>query len=432
MAMKRLLVGLTSLGAAILLCGCPIYSDSGAESVAVTCQGALQDCPTNECTDSCIPWQCTWVGDCPSGYACQQSACVPLGSDCTTTGCADGYICKLSNGTPSCVVRPASGWEGDSSASSVPSDAGSSTDVSRIVVKADASVVPDAAALETSADSTYSPDSAPIDATSDVVRTADVSADGELESGLGEAGGDGALEASDGGVAEAATDADSGATIDCNADSECAALSGRCVNGTCVPTSSLCSDGTQCNVPGFRCVDGVCEPPCSGSSPVGCPVGYACDTELGACSFNADPCTGSGPSTCPAGSVCVEERCVSPCVASEAGPACALADHVCVNGGCIPDEGARFACKNDGQSALLANACTTGSVCLHHDCYVQCEATAEGGGSCANPSWVCKEVTVAAGTYAVCAPSDGLGSECDVASMIGCPAGHLCVDGICK
>jgi hypothetical protein len=123
----------------------------------------------------------------------------------------------------------------------------------------------------------------------------------------------------------------------------------------------------------------------------------------------------------------VEGRCVAPCSSGDSGSSCP-AGQLCVNGGCIPDEAAKFACKNDGQSGVLANQCSDTEICLHHDCYAACEPD---GGGCADPTAVCTEVTVTAGTYAVCTTSSNLGSDCDPAIGKACVSG-VCIDGYCK
>src|SRR6202022_3236107 len=56
------------------------------------------------------------------------------------------------------------------------------------------------------------------------------------------------------------------------------------IDGRCTALSALCSDGTQCVVPGFACVDGTCEPRCDASSP--CPTGYQCDLTRGVCNVD--------------------------------------------------------------------------------------------------------------------------------------------------
>jgi hypothetical protein len=176
---------------------------------------------------------------------------------------------------------------------------------------------------------------------------------------------------------------------------------------------------------GEACVDGVCEPHCSANA--ACPAGYACDFNRGVCNINPTPC--SATTACQGGSVCVEGHCAPPCGSADAGPAGAQCPtgQVCVNGGCIPDQAAAFSCQNDGQSGSLATTCAQAQVCLHHDCYEQCDAD---GGACPSGQ-SCKQVTIAAGTYAVCGASTDLGSECDPAANKYCSSG-VCIDGYCK
>jgi hypothetical protein len=102
-----------------------------------------------------------------------------------------------------------------------------------------------------------------------------------------------------------------------------------------------------------------------------------------------------------------------------------------VNGGCIPDEGATFACTNDGQNGLLANQCGANSVCLHHDCYTECSVV--DGGGCDDPaSPVCKAVTIETGIYGACATATNLGSDCDPSQGKYPPGCNVCIDGYCR
>jgi hypothetical protein len=215
----------------------------------------------------------------------------------------------------------------------------------------------------------------------------------------------------------------------CNGDSQCAGASGsKCIDGLCAPQSQLCSDGTQCVVAGESCVDGVCVPTCGASDPP-CPTGYQCDFSgnRNVCAVNPSACAQT--SDCKGGAVCVETRCVAPCGSAEAGAQCP-AGQVCVNGGCIPDQQARFTCQNDGSLGALASTCDPGSLCLNGDCYPTCDVDA---GGCAAASDACKSVTIQRVTYAVCAPAANLGADCNPAAGTYCDASsNECIDGYCR
>jgi hypothetical protein len=103
-----------------------------------------------------------------------------------------------------------------------------------------------------------------------------------------------------------------------------------------------------------------------------------------------------------------------------------------VNGGCIPDQAATFACANDGDEGQLANTCAAEYICLHHDCYASCALDgATGCGSMsAGSNSACKNVTIETGTYAVCAAAETLGSDCDPAQGRYCATG-VCINGSC-
>jgi hypothetical protein len=397
--MKRLLLGLTIVCSAALLGGCPIYSTSG-DSRTCTADGRCFDCPSGSSPSdgTCIPWQCS-PGDCPGGYGCSPNGCVPAAdaSDCSSYGCPSGYLCKLSGGQAQCVPR--------SSDAGPTSDSGTTTDAARADASSDGASDARADALSVSDASVASDAPQRLDASS---------ASDALVS---------AVDASTASEASAPPPPPS----PCNATADCEGVGAKCIDGQCTPQGQLCSDATQCVVAAESCVDGVCEALCGASVP--CAAGYACDFTRGVCNLNPDQCAGSGSSTCLGGSTCVEERCVAPCVTGDAGPACSTGQ-VCVNGGCIPDEAAGFTCKNDGKSGELATSCGTLDICLHHDCYTECNPDA-GAGACADPAQVCKEVTVAAGTYLVCGAASGLGSDCDPAAGKACETG-VCINGYCR
>jgi len=239
----------------------------------------------------------------------------------------------------------------------------------------------------------------------------------------------------DGQTPASAADASVDGAVACNADNQCGGGGARCIDGACTPEAALCSDATQCGS-GESCVDGVCTPKCATDQP--CPIGLGCDLSLGVCSLNESVCASTAD--CQGGTVCVEQFCVAPCDLAE-GPLCPDQE-LCVNGGCLPDQAASFACTNDGYTGLAANACSSGSICLHHDCYVECEIDGgapcaapacgiDGGAPCATPS-VCKALTTQQGTFTVCGPASALGSQCDPAVGATCDAGADCVDGYCR
>lgn len=389
--MKRLLLGLAILCATAVLGGCPIYSSR--DYPACDTNGQCYDCPSGSVPSdgTCVPWQCSASSDCPSGYACSGYSCVltPDAADCT---CPTGFVCKLAARQIQCVPAGTLGEDGGQTADAT-TDAGlvdGGPDVA-LDGRTDGARATDAASVSEAGNASDAP------AASDVVVTAD-----------------------------AAAAPDAAVETPCNADGDCSG-DGRCIDGLCTPQAELCSDSTQCVVAGYSCVDGVCEPHCSASGP--CPAGYQCDFARGVCNVNPDPCLGSGASTCAGGSTCVEGRCVAPCAVGDATPACPVGQ-VCIHGGCIPDQGAQFTCKNDGQGGQLATVCGAAEICLHHDCYPACDPDA-GSPACSDPATTCKEVTVTAGTYLVCAGSTNLGSECDPAVGKSCPTG-VCIDGFCK
>jgi len=327
------------------------------------------DCPDPTYSGMCIPWACNTDSDCGSGYACNGGQCL-TGSD-----------------------------------SGPPADCGQSGCQSGYVCElagGTAQCVPQSS----------EPDAATEDAGTGEASEASPGQDASppLEA---------AVHATDGAADAAET---SVPTIPCNADGSCS-VGSKCIDGQCTAQGQLCSDATQCVVAGESCVNGICLPTCSASAP--CPTGYACNFTLGVCDVNPAPCVGSGASSCQGGAVCVESHCVPPC-STGGGQACPVGQ-ACVNGGCLPDQRAQFACDNDGQSGLLANLCDDSAICLHHDCYAACDSD---GGGCG--SSLCKQVTVKAGTYAVCGTASTLGSECDPAAGAGCGDGQVCMDGYCK
>jgi hypothetical protein len=394
--MKRVLLGVSVLGALAVLAGCPIYpSNSDGGNYQVCDSDACFDCPDQTYSDACVYWSCNSSADCPYGYSCGDVA-VPGGGglaclaepqeDASAAGCGGGcptgYICAITNGGASCLPIGA-----------LP--------------------VNDAGVVSPALDASSSWADAPFDATTPW-------------------GGDGsALDASyadvgplgDGASSDAAAEAGALGAL-CNADSQCtsAGAGALCIDGLCTPQSQLCSDGTQCLAAGEVCVDGVCWS--TGSSSAPCPAGYGCNFILGVCSGNLDPCTSSAG--CSGGAVCVDSHCAAPCNAPDAGAQCATGQ-VCVNGGCIPDQEAQFTCPIDGATCTLTGGGT--GVCVHGDCYVGCS---DDGGACSGTTPVCKQVPDNRGSYAVCGTATDLGDECNPAVGAYCTGTLLCIDGYCK
>lgn len=209
----------------------------------------------------------------------------------------------------------------------------------------------------------------------------------------------------------------------CTSDAACAdAGTGYlCLDGTCVAPANQCTDAQQCPS-GEQCVQGGCVPSCSGSSP--CPTGFSCNLSQGVCTGNSAPCGAAAEAgTCGKGTTCVDEHCVPDCSSGDAACGPGL---VCVDNGCIPDQKPVFLCNKDG----MQGACATGSICLHHACYIAC--TIDGGTDTCNTTElpVCKAVSIGSATYDVCGSDTTLGTECS--PTMACTGGKICIDGFCK
>ena len=167
-------------------------------------------------------------------------------------------------------------------------------------------------------------------------------------------------------------------------------------------------------------------PPCGGAAPA-CPrLDTGCDFNRGVCSVNPSAC--SSNAGCQGGAVCVEARCVAPCAPADAGSQCATGQ-VCVNGGCIPDQQARFTCQNDGNRGRSPTRATRAASASTATVTRLAMPTAA---ACAVPGESCKSVTIAKGTYAVCGTATDLGSECNPAVGLYCVSPKECIDGYCR
>jgi hypothetical protein len=379
--MKRALCLSLFAGLVAVLGGCPVYSDSSGDYRV--CDGSqCYDCPNDVYSSACVPWQCGSSLDCPSGFYC--------GGDgtCVTNGTyEDGGI--FSSGpdasTGSSCSQPGDcspGYNCGANYSCSPGDCSTSG-----CPNGWACVLEGGAAV-----------CAP-------------TATGGVDSGTF--------------VDAASPPVDAGPA--CQQSSDCALVDGGggylCLDGVCVAPVNQCSDGTQCQA-GEKCVQGACTPTCGGS--VTCPTGYSCDEKNGVCTGNPTPCGGDA-GTCSGGTVCSQDHCVAPCGGGGVCPS----NEMCLQGGCVPVEQPVFFCAQDG----VQDACAIGSICLHHSCYIACnaDAGADAANGCQSADQFnqCKSVTTSSGTYDVCGSSTNLGSQCDPTTGVSCPSAGVCIDGYC-
>jgi hypothetical protein len=399
--------------AAVALFGCPVYSGSTGE---IFCDSQGNCC--DETSGNCYLINCDDSRECPGGSTCVNGGFCASPStdggayydaeafdggdggttgdattDCSTTGCQPGFTCTLSGGSATCMPTPDSGHTG--------SDAGSHSDGG----------AHDGGAHDATHDSTANTDSGSHD-----------------------------------GAAKDASDARALPPFTgCTSDSVCvgeAGVGARCLNGTCVAAANTCFDTTQCPFIGGvqeECVQGVCTPSCA-TTP--CPTGYSCDPTTNVCTGNPTPCGAvDGGAACAAGTTCVDEHCVPLCTftthlgdasADASGETCSEPGLVCVDNGCIPSQSPNFLCTTQGQQ----DTCAMGSICLHHNCYIACEADAgaDGGNTCqkADNFNQCKAVVTSTGTYDVCGSNTNLGSQCNPTQGQNCLSPAICIDGYCR
>ncbi len=348
--MKRILtLALVSLGA-VALFGCPVYSNSSDQRFC-TADGQCWDCPGGNFSSDCVPWQCNSDVDCPAGWTCNLHSCVqssggntctspsqcPAGQncgadnqchagDCSTTGCPSGYVCKLTNGTPACVLP-------------------STTDGGTV--------------------DTGTPDSG--DAGSDAPPFTGCTSDSQCAS-LGPG-----AKCLDGMCVAAANQ--------CFDQTQCP--NGEvCVQGVC---TASCAMGQMCPT-GYTCdtTTGVCTGnpnPCNvGDAGMSCPMGLTCVDQ-----HCVSPC---GPgNTCPTGEVCVDNGCIPDqlptfvCNVEGTQDACAVGS-ICLHHNCYiacnPEAGANACATADVYNICKAVTTSTGT-------YDVCGSNSNLGNQC-NPT----------------------------------------------
>jgi hypothetical protein len=416
--MKRLsLLGFVALFSAIAA-GCPIWDGNTA--------------PTG------------WGGS-PGGYCAQPSDCLQnetCGSDnachsgdCTFTQCVAGYTCVIDSTTyiASCQPGSSSGGAGggtptsSSSTSSASSTAASPTTSGTSTASGGAGGSSSSRSVTTTSASSTSTTTAPVycGKPSDCATGQTCAANGTCQAG--------SCAAVDGGPG---VDCISGYTCGangtcgttanaCDNNSDCTGAGSVCVygptGGVCTAPADQCFDEQQCAT-GDKCVSGVCIVGCTSNAD--CRDGYACNPTLGVCSNAAKTCSVTndcgGPTT-----VCVGGTCVPRVSATGT---CANAGDVVVENGCVPNETASFTCTTDGTQGN----CALGSICLHHSCWISCDAPNQAVCSTLSDFPKCKPVMSTSGTHDVCGSSEDLGGECDPTSNQLCSGGGICVDGFCE
>ncbi|MDB4947163.1 MAG: hypothetical protein JWP97_6697 [Labilithrix sp.] len=335
---------------AAALAGCPIYSDD-AHSNRVCVGSDCYSCPDDYVSDSCYGYSCYGDSDCPSGYSCgSNSKCqytggkpppptggtsctvptdCPVGAtcgsdntchtgDCSTAGCPSAYVCKLTNGSPSCQAA-----SGGGSTSTCSKDADCST--------------PGAKCLSGTC-----------------VNAPDQCADGtQCAAGSQCVGGECTPSCS--------------STKACPTGYTCDEAKGVCTgNPTTCTSSSQCSGGTVCVQQ--HCVDS-CGP---GST---CPSGLVCVD--GGCTPDEKPvftCATDGvQDKCQAGSLCLRHSCYISCD-PQVTDACKSADNFNVCKTVTTSSGDHSVC---GSSSNLGTECdptqgktcpTAGAVCIDGYC----------------------------------------------------------------
>jgi hypothetical protein len=190
----------------------------------------------------------------------------------------------------------------------------------------------------------------------------------------------------------------------------------------CTSPANQCFDQSQCG-PNESCVAGKCILQCSSNAD--CRDGFDCTAGLGICGTFATPCTitndcGSATEVCVGGA----------CVPRSSGGSCPNAGDVWTENGCIPNQAPMFVCQNDG----VQDTCATGAICLHHDCWISCDAPNQNACKFQTVANICKPLAEGGTTYQVCASQQMLGGQCG-GGVVGdppCPSGFVCVDGFCK
>ncbi|APR85931.1 Tryptophan synthase alpha chain [Minicystis rosea] len=392
--MKKLsLLGFFGLLASVLA-GCPIWS--GDDLGSTGCHG-------DRCATGTNPDGCGRPADCGANETCGSDGQCHSG-DCTSWSCVEGFTCVVDPDTQTASCQPGSsntggaGTGGSNTGGSATGGAGTGGSNTAVYCGKPS----DCAAGEICGkDGTCKP--GPCDATNLCIYGYTCGTDGTCQS-----------------VTPNACDSDA----DCSNGDLCIA-GGDGKGGVCTPPGNQCFDSSQCGVSQV-CVAGKCTLGCSSNAD--CGGVYKCDTSLGVCAAPVKTCTitndcGSATEVCVAGG----------CVPRSDGGTCTDAGNVWTENGCIPNQGATFTCANDGELGAtgVSGKCSTGSICLHHSCWISCDAPNQT--ACDNQPALnmCNAATSTSGTYNVCG-GQKLGNECDPTAAVMCAGTKVCIDGFCK
>jgi hypothetical protein len=405
-----------------LLAGCPIWMDGNSGQPQVCTYG----CPTG----------CTSPSDCAPNETCAgDGQCRP--GDCTTWGCASGYKCEVTPvdntgvGQASCVpigsTTSTGGGSTTSTGGSTTSTGGSTTSTGGSTTSTGGSTTSTGGSTTSTGGSTTGTGGSPptpvycghpADCSSGQI----CASDGTCQPGPCSASNTCIY-----GYSCVSGTCQSPTPNACDSDASCsngdvciAGSDGK--GGVCTPVANQCFDQSQCGA-GENCVAGKCTLGCSSNAD--CRDGFTCNLNTGVCSGIAHSCTltndcGSATLVCVGGA----------CVPRSMDGACQNAGDVWTENGCIPDQAATFICQNDG----VQDSCALGSICLHHDCWISCDAATMMPCNTNSQFPQCKPVVDGSSTYNVCGSASNLGSECGAGSVgnASCTGGKVCIDGFCK
>lgn len=305
--MKRLFSVVVVSAGALLLWGCPIYSDN--HRVCMN-DGTCYSCANDYYSSDCSSWTCYSNADCPSnescysdgvcrvtgttqpttGTACKSPADCGVGetcgadqvchtADCSMVGCPSAYVCKLSGGTPTCV------------------SVGGQTDGGPTGPKPQCS---------RDADCSANAGSKCLDGT--CVLPADQCTDGTQCPGTSQC-------------------VQGACTPSCNASTPCpTGYACDLAKGVCTGNTNPCSTAENCSA-GQACVEQHCVAPCGAGNT--CPTGLVC--VAGGCIPDQKPqfvCNVEGTQdACNAGSICLRHNCYIACDQDGGADTCKTADH---------------------------------------------------------------------------------------------------------